>query len=92
MLGKKRVDAPQAKWIVNPAAFEGLIDPQTFDSAQRAIADRTCNKSNEHLLDSLRSLLKKEGRLSQHLIEGSKETPSSAHITIGLEASAEHIR
>ena len=77
-LGKKRVDAPQAKWIVNPAAFEGLIDPQTFDSAQRAIADRTCNKSNEHLLDNLRSLLKKEGRLSQHLIEASKETPSSA--------------
>ncbi len=77
-LGKKRVNAPQAKWIVNPAAFEGLIDPQTFEKAKRAIADRTCNKSNEHLLNSLRSLLTKEGRLSQHLIEASKETPSSA--------------
>lgn len=77
-LGKRRVDTPQAKWAVNPAAFEGLIDPQTFDRAQRAIADRTCNKSNEYLLDGLRSLLKKEGRLSQHLIDASGETPSSA--------------
>jgi DNA invertase Pin-like site-specific DNA recombinase len=77
-LGKKRVNAPQSKWAVNPAAFEGLIDPQTFERAKRAIADRTCNKSNEYLLDSLRSLLKKEGRLSQHLIEASDDTPSSA--------------
>ena len=77
-LGKRRTDAPQAKWTVNQAAFEGLIDAHTFDSAQRAIEDRTCNKSNEYLLDGLRSLLKKEGRLSQHLIEASKETPSSA--------------
>jgi DNA invertase Pin-like site-specific DNA recombinase len=78
LLGKRRVNSPQAKWSVNPEAFEGLIDRQTFDSAQRAIADRTCNKTNEYLLDRLRSLLKKEGRLSQHLIDASEETPSSA--------------
>lgn len=77
-LGTKRVDAPPGKWIVNPEAFEGLIDDQTFDKAQSALADRTCNKSNEQLLEGLRSLLKKEGKLSQHLIDTSKETPSSA--------------
>jgi len=77
-LGKMRIHVPRAQWTINSEAFDGLVDPGTFDAAQRAIRNRTCNKSNDELLAGLRSLLKKEGRLSQHLIDASREIPASA--------------
>lgn len=77
-LGKKPVPSPPAQWAINPDAFEAVVDQHTFESAQRAIANRTCNKSNEVLLNALRTLLRKEGRISEHLIDSCKTMAGSA--------------
>jgi DNA invertase Pin-like site-specific DNA recombinase len=77
-LGRARVSVPQHQWIVNAAAFEPVVDRETFDTAQRVLSDRTCNKSNDELLDGLRRLLKCQGRLGQHLIDMTPGIPTSA--------------
>jgi|SRR5579863_1907373 len=77
-LCRKRVNVPQNQWISKSGAFEALVDQQTFDAAQGAIRDRTCNKSDDELLNALRSLLKRKGRLSQHIIDASTQVPATA--------------
>jgi len=70
------VRLPQSDWILAPRAFEPVVDQVTFSEAQRILADRTINKSDQELLDSLRALLVREGRLSLRLIKNSPHVPS----------------
>jgi DNA invertase Pin-like site-specific DNA recombinase len=70
------VPVMREKWTVTPGAFEPIVDQTTFSEAQRVLAGRTNNKSDENLLDSLRSLLASEGRLSHTLVRDSPLTPS----------------
>ena len=72
LLGFKRAKAPKERWTLKGGAIEALVDPETFEAAQRVLADRTNNKSDEQLLDDLRDLLRREGKLSQDLINFSK--------------------
>jgi len=76
-LGKKPVASPPAQWAVNTHAFDAIVDQHTFESVQHVIACRTCNQSNDLLLDALRKLLRTQGRISQHLIDSSKTMPAS---------------
>jgi DNA invertase Pin-like site-specific DNA recombinase len=67
------IPVPQERWIVKPAAFKPIIDPETFAAAQRVLRDRTFYKSNEELLDGLRTLLKQERVLTEYRIDRSRE-------------------
>ncbi len=78
LLGIKRVKVAQERWTVKTGAFEAIIDQKMFDAAQRALRDRTQNKSNEELLCGLKELLKREGRLSEHIIDASSVVPVTA--------------
>jgi DNA invertase Pin-like site-specific DNA recombinase len=71
------VKAPEDKWTVKAGAFEPIIDPGTFAAAQRVMHDRTFYKSNADLLDRLRSLLSREGTLSGHRVDTSREVPAT---------------
>jgi hypothetical protein len=76
-LGNSRlINVPREKWIVKRAAFKPIVDPETFAAAQRMLHDRTYYRSDEELLDRLRSLLKREGTLTGHRIETSREVPA----------------
>jgi DNA invertase Pin-like site-specific DNA recombinase len=77
-LGSKQVPVPRDRWTVNPEAFEAVVDHHTYERAQHAIANRTCNKTQDELLDALRRILRKHGRISQHLINSSHMVPSSS--------------
>jgi|SRR5579863_1323034 len=70
------VRLPKSEWVLTPGAFQPIIDHATYSDAQRIIQTRTINKSDEELLDSLRSLLAKKGRLSLSLIKNSEDVPS----------------
>jgi DNA invertase Pin-like site-specific DNA recombinase len=70
------VRLPKSEWVLTPGAFQPIIDHATYSEAQRIIQTRTINKSDEELLDSLRSLLAKKGRLSLSLIKNSEDVPS----------------
>jgi DNA invertase Pin-like site-specific DNA recombinase len=70
------VKLPKTDWIVTEGAFEPVVDQTTFLEAQRVLAARTINKTDEALLDSLRTLLAREGRLSLRLVKDSPDLPS----------------
>jgi len=67
---------PKSEWILTPGAFEPVVDHATFLEAQQTLSERTTNKSDEELLDSLRNLLSREGRLSLNLIRTAGDVPS----------------
>ncbi len=75
-LSTPTVSLPRSEWVLMPGAFEPIVDPATFSEAQRILHERTVNKSDEELLDSLRALLGSKGRLSLELIKNSAGVPS----------------
>jgi DNA invertase Pin-like site-specific DNA recombinase len=70
------VRLPKSEWIVISNAFEPIVDYGTFVQAQQVLYQRSLNKSDRELLDGLRGLLEREGRLSVPLIERSPDIPS----------------
>ena len=70
------IRVPESEWVCTPNAFVPLVDQATFQQAQRLLRGRTINKSNEELLEALRSLLARQGRLSYRLVKEGPETPS----------------
>lgn len=69
-------EAPSSDWVLTPGAFEPVIEEATFAEAQRILHNRTICKTNEELLESLRALLKREGRLSHSVVRNSSDVPS----------------
>lgn len=77
VLGSSRlISVPPERWIVKPAAFNPIVDSETFAAAQRVLHDRTFYQSDEEVLDRLRSLLKREGTLTAHRVDTSREVPA----------------
>lgn len=70
------VRLPKCDWLVSPGAFDPVVDYSTFLEAQRILQNRTINKSDDEMLDSLRRLLAQEGRLSLKLVTESPDMPS----------------
>lgn len=70
------VKVPKSDWILTHRAFEAVVNEATFLAAQRILIARTFNKSDEEVLDKLKSLLTREGRLSLQLIKNSPDVPS----------------
>jgi DNA invertase Pin-like site-specific DNA recombinase len=71
-----KVILPKTDWVVIPAAFEPIVDPATFESAQQVFGEMTRHRSNEQLLQDLKTLLACEGRLSISVIENSPDMAS----------------
>jgi len=70
------VKLPKTQWVLMPGAFEPVVDMDTFEKTQALLEARTITQSDEQVLNSLRALLAKEGKLSLQLIHDSPETPS----------------
>ncbi len=70
------VRVPRSDWTLTPAAFEPVVDQAAFDEAQRILRGRTINRSDEELLDNLRSLLADTGRLSLRVVQNAPDTAS----------------
>ena len=77
-LKKKRVKNPPDMWIRNDGAFDAIIDSQIFYQAQGIILERNRRYSNEEMLDRLKYLFQKHGKLSGMLIDETEGMPSSA--------------
>jgi DNA invertase Pin-like site-specific DNA recombinase len=72
----RAVKKAKADWILTPAAFAPVVDLKTFDCAQQMLRSRTHNKSDDQILNELRALLRREGRLTLQIIKKSRDTPS----------------
>jgi DNA invertase Pin-like site-specific DNA recombinase len=75
-LGTPAARVPEADWVRTPKAYVPIVDEKTFMEARRILQSRTIYKSDADVLDSLRQLLARCGRLSLALIKNSSETPS----------------
>lgn len=72
----RAVKLPKSEWIFKHEAFEPIVDAVTFAAAQKILDERTINKSDEELLNRLRTLLVSKSRLSLRLIRDAPEMPS----------------
>jgi len=77
-LKAKRVKNPQEMWIRSDGAFESIIDPQFFYKAQGIILERNRRFTDDEMIDRLRFLYKKFGRISGLLIDETEGMPSSS--------------
>ena len=77
-LKKKRVLNPPEMWIRSDAVFESIVPADLFSKAQHIIAERSRKYTNGELLDQLRTLFERQGRLSGLLIDETDGMASSS--------------
>jgi len=73
---------PEPLWVKRPASFHAVIDQHTFDLVQRKLRSATSERrwSGPAILARLKQLLRRKGRLSEHLINSSKRMPCPSTI------------
>ena len=76
-LKQKRVENSPEMWIRADNAFEAVIGPQIFFTAQGMIRERNRRFSDEEMLERLRHLFDHHGYLSGLTIDESENMPSS---------------
>jgi hypothetical protein len=79
------IKLPRDRWVVTPHAFEAIIDDATFAKAQLVLAGLTLHKTNNQLLEELRSILRTHGRLTAELIRNTEGAtpPGSYRVRFG---------
>ena len=77
-LKRKRVHNEPDMWIRAEDAFEQIVDRSTFQAAQTIIHERSCRRTDEEILDRLRSLLERRGWLSGLIIDEAEDLPSTS--------------
>ncbi|MCK1618959.1 recombinase family protein [Bradyrhizobium sp. 159] len=76
-LGEKQVANPPEMWVRRDNAFKPLIAPRLFAKAQRRLAQVEHGRvlSNAQMLERLRTLFRRKGRLSLKLMMTTKSIP-----------------
>ncbi len=76
-LKEKHVQNPREKWVRAEGAWKAIVDPDLFYMAQGIIVARCRKFSDEEMLEKLRNVLHKHGRISGILIDEEDDSPSS---------------
>ncbi|TXD54260.1 recombinase family protein, partial [Ralstonia sp. TCR112] len=77
-LKKHRVVNGPEMWIRRDGAFEAIVSPELFYTAQGILRARARRFSDEELLDKLRNLYRTRGFLSGLIIDETEGMPSAA--------------
>jgi len=76
-LKKKHVSNPPTEWVRAEGVYSGIVEPGLFLKAQEIILARSRKYTNDELLEQLRAVLSKHGRISGILIDEMDGLPSS---------------
>jgi DNA invertase Pin-like site-specific DNA recombinase len=76
-LKKVHVTNPPDMWIRKEGAFDGIVAPEVFFTAQQILAARATQYTDEDLLDKLRNLFRDKGRLSGFIIDEAPGLPNA---------------
>jgi hypothetical protein len=71
----RRVNNPPDMWIRRDDAFQGIVDPDLYRKTEAEALARSCFLTDEQLLELLRRLLRKHGKLSERLLKASPDMP-----------------
>ena len=77
-LKKHRVSNEPDMWIKKEGAFEGIVPPEVFYTAQGILRARAHRYSNEELIEKLRNLYQNRGYLSGLIIDETEGMPSAS--------------
>jgi DNA invertase Pin-like site-specific DNA recombinase len=76
-LKRKRIKNPPEMWVSKAGAFPPVVAVETFEKAIQIIADRHRSYTDDDLLNQLKGLLQRVGRLSGFIIDEAEDMPSS---------------
>ena len=76
-LKKQHVTNPPAEWVRANGVYAGIVEPEFFLKAQEIILARSRKYTNEEMLEHLRAVWLKHGRISGILIDEMDGLPSS---------------
>jgi len=79
-LKTKRVQNPEDEWVEYNSFFKPIISEEKFKLAKEIIDNRSVKMSNEKILDCLRKILSKHGKISGFIIDEEESSPSSSVI------------
>ena len=71
-----RLELPRSEWTICSRAFEPLIDQARCEQAQKVMASYTRNKTNQDLVEDLKSILANEGKATSYAIAGRRGVAS----------------
>lgn len=77
-LKKDRVKNPCEEWIRHNGAFEAIVDEKMFYLAQGMILERSRKLTNEEMLERLKALFTRHGKVSAIIIDETDNMPSSS--------------
>lgn len=77
-LKQQHVINPENEWVRYNGAYTPIVAVEKFNRANEIIRARTARLSEDELLDKLRALLRKKGRLSGIIIDEEELLPSSS--------------
>jgi hypothetical protein len=77
-LKEKHVKNTPEHWIRADGAFEAIVEPRYYYTAQDIIRERSLRLTDDELLDKLKLLHKRQGWLSGIVIDEAEDMPSSS--------------
>jgi len=69
---------PESEWVRKEHAFEPIVDMERFCTVQAIYRERNKRTTNEELLQGLRDLYARQGRLSAMIIDEADFLPPSS--------------
>lgn len=73
----KSKDLPQEKWLVREHAFPGTVSDRQWEAARERLLDEVKPLVDAQMLESLRGLWERKGKLNSTIINAEKEIPSA---------------
>jgi DNA invertase Pin-like site-specific DNA recombinase len=67
---------PEAQWITVPDAFPAIVDRKIFTAVQKRFAGYRIRPGRDELLDGLRTVVRRYGKLNQHMLRQYRRAPS----------------
>jgi hypothetical protein len=77
-LKSKRVKNPKEMWIRHNRAFKAIVDPEQFYTVQGIIMERNRRFTSDEMLNLLKKLLNRHGKISGYLIDETDGMPTSS--------------
>lgn len=68
-LHSKTRSLPESEWVVVPNAFDAVVDAELFEAAQETLRRKLRSRSNENLLEQLKSIMKVHGCLTGSVLK-----------------------